>query len=111
MIATKTTDGGLSIAVWNLVDPDQHGSSRRVELTISGASPAARVTIQKVDDDHGNVLPKYAAIGKPLDPTEEQVEQLNRETALPAPEQTMLHDGKLELTLVPNALVLIKIQP
>jgi xylan 1,4-beta-xylosidase len=39
------------------------------------------------------------------------VEQLNRETALPAPEETTLHGGKLDLTLVPNALVLIKIQP
>jgi xylan 1,4-beta-xylosidase len=111
VIATKTTDGGLAIAVWNLVDPDQHGSSRRVELTIAGMPPSAKAAIQRVDDEHGNALPKYAAMSKPLDPTEEQAEQLNRETALPAPAETTLHDGKLELTLAPNALVLIKIQP
>ena len=27
-IVTKTADGGLAIAVWNLVDPDQQGSTR-----------------------------------------------------------------------------------
>ncbi len=111
VIATKTADGGLSIAVWNLVDPDQHGVSRRIELDINGVAPGAKAAIQRVDDGHGNVLPKYAAMGKPLDPTPQQVEQLNRETALPAPEETTLHGGKLDLTLVPNALVLIKIQP
>ena len=48
-------------------------------------------------------------MGKPLDPTPAQVEQLNRETALPAPEQNHLTDGKLELELEPNALVVVKV--
>ena len=42
-----------------------------------------RATVERIDDDHGNVLPRYEAMGKPLDPTSAQVEQLNRETALP----------------------------
>lgn len=46
---------------------------------------SASVTLQTIDQDHGNVLPKYAAMGSPLDPTPSQVEQLNRETALPRP--------------------------
>jgi xylan 1,4-beta-xylosidase len=37
------------------------------------------------------------------------VEQLNRETALPAPEETRLQSGKLELNLTPNALILVKV--
>ena len=36
--------------------------------------------------DHSNVLKDYAAMGKPIDPTPAQVEQLNRETALGAPD-------------------------
>jgi xylan 1,4-beta-xylosidase len=56
------------------------------------------------------VLSHYAAMGSPEDPTPEQVEQLNRESALPAPQQTTLRDGKLSLTLTPNALLLIKVQ-
>jgi xylan 1,4-beta-xylosidase len=108
-IVTKSADGGLAIAVWNLVDPGQHGSGRSVELAIQGVAPNATVTLQRVDSKHGNVLPRYAAMGKPLDPTPEQVEQLNRETALPSPEETHLKDGKLKLELEPNALVLVKV--
>jgi xylan 1,4-beta-xylosidase len=85
VIVTRTAKGGLAIAVWNLVDPDQHGSTRTVELVLRGISLQSRATLQIVDDEHGNVLKAYAGMGKPLDPTWEQVEQLNRATALPAP--------------------------
>jgi xylan 1,4-beta-xylosidase len=111
VIATKSAEGNISVAVWNLVDPGQQGTSRQVELAFSGVPATARVTVQRVDADHGNVLPKYAAMGKPLDPTPDQVEQLNRETTLPAPEQAQLRDGKLALSLTPDALVLVKVQP
>jgi hypothetical protein len=70
-----------------------------------------RDDIRSVDDDHGNVLPKYAAMGSPVDPTTAQVLQLNQETALGPPAQTQLHDGNLTLKLTPNALLLIKVQP
>ena len=111
LIATKTADGGLSVAVWNLVDPDKQGTTRTVELSFTGVPPTSRATLQRVDSDHGNVLPRYAAIGKPIYPTPEQVEQLNRETALPPPEEVRLQGGKLELSLTPSALVLVKVQP
>jgi xylan 1,4-beta-xylosidase len=108
-IVTKSPAGGLVIAAWNLVDPGQHGATRTIELSFQGVSAGANVTLQRVDSQHGNVLPRYAAIGKPLDPTPAQVEQLNRETTLPPAEQTHLTRGKLELSLEPNALVLIKV--
>jgi xylan 1,4-beta-xylosidase len=111
LIVTKTPDGGLSIAAWNLVDPGAHGSTQTLDLTLHGVPANASVTIQRVDDDHGNVLPKYAAMGSPVDPTPSQVTQLNQQTALGTPAQTQLHDGKLTLELSPNALLLLKVQP
>jgi len=111
VIVTKASDGGLAIAAWNLVDPDQHGATRQIDLVFHNLPAASRVTIQRVDDEHGNVLPHYAAMGKPLSPTPNQVEELNRETALPAPEQVNLQGGRLQLTLSPNALVLVKAGP
>jgi xylan 1,4-beta-xylosidase len=111
VIVTKTSDSGLAIAAWNLVDPDQHGSTRNKIFDFTGVPATSLVTIQRVDSDHGNVLKQYAAMGKPLDPTIEQVEQLNRETALPPPEESRLQRGRLELSLSPNSLVLIKVQP
>lgn len=110
-IVTRTDNGGLAIAVWNLVDPGHTGPDRTVRLEFRHVAPGARVTLERVDSQYGNVLPKYAAMGSPLDPTPAQVEQLNRETALPPPEQTHLTDGALTLTLTPNALVLVRVQP
>jgi xylan 1,4-beta-xylosidase len=111
VIVTESADGRLVIAAWDLVDPGQSGSAHAIELTLRGVAPNARVTMQRVDSEHGNVLPRYAAMGKPLDPTPEQVEQLNRETALPSPEEAHLDGGKLKLDLEPNALVLVKVEP
>jgi xylan 1,4-beta-xylosidase len=102
-------EGGLAIAVWNLVDPGQHGEAKTVELIFQAVPAQAHVTLQRADTEHGNVLPLYRAMGEPLDPTPAQVEKLNAETALPPPEQTHLAGGKLELHLEPNALVLIKV--
>jgi xylan 1,4-beta-xylosidase len=109
-IITRTANGGLAVVVWNLVDPDKQGEARTVQLSLSHVPPDARVRIERVDEEHGNVLKRYQALGSPVDPTPAQVEQLNRETALPPPEETRLHSGKLELKLTPNALVLVKIE-
>jgi xylan 1,4-beta-xylosidase len=110
VIATKTADGDIALVAWNLVDPDQHGITRAMELTFRDVPSNAKVFLQSVDSDHGNVLKQYAAIGKPIYPTPDQVAQLNRETSLPAPKQSTLRNGVLELELTPNALVLVKIE-
>jgi xylan 1,4-beta-xylosidase len=111
IIVTKTAQGGLAIAAWNLVDPGQKGSTQVIDLSLAHVSFDAHISIQRVDADHGNVLKEYAAMGRPLDPTPAQVEQLNRETALPAPEETKMQGDKLRLSLPPNSLALVKIQP
>jgi xylan 1,4-beta-xylosidase len=111
VIATKTADGDIAVAAWNLVDPDQHGTTRMMELIFRDVPPDAKVTLQRVDSDHGNVLKQYAAMGNPVDPTPEQVAQLNRETELSAAEISTLKNGVLEVQLTPNALVLMKIKP
>jgi xylan 1,4-beta-xylosidase len=110
LIVTRTANGDLAIAAWNLVDPGQQGTSRDLNLQLAGVAQNAKVAIQRVDQTHGNVLPQWGAMGKPKNPSPEQAEQLNRETALPAPEQTALRNGTLHLSLSPNALVLIQIE-
>jgi xylan 1,4-beta-xylosidase len=109
VIVTTDAAGALVMAAWNLVDPDQHSTTRKMELIFHSVPAEAGVTLQRVDDEHGNVGPAYAAMGKPLDPSPHQVEQLNSQTALPPPQRTHLTAGKLELQLEPNALVLVKV--
>ncbi len=119
VIATKAADGTLAIAAWNIVDPAPdgqpsstlHAPSKTITLQLRGVSAHAHVTVERVDNEHGNVLPVYAALGQPQYPTPAQVEEMNRRTALPAPQQTALHEGELQLTLEPNALVLVKVLP
>jgi len=82
-----------------------------MEFAIRGVAPDAKVTLEIVDQEHGNVLPHYAAMGSPVDPTEKQVDELNRETALGAPEERRFKDGVIQLELGPDALVLLRIQP
>jgi xylan 1,4-beta-xylosidase len=109
VIVTRRKDGTLAIAVWNKVDPDQTGAAKNVELAFRGVPGDASVSISRVDDQHGNTLAAYKAMGSPLDPTEEQVEQLNKQTDPGAPEQRKLTEGKLSLALDKNALVLIEV--
>ena len=110
VIATQAANGNLVVAAWNLVDPGQHGTTRTVDLVFRGVPANAAVTIQMVDQDHGNVLPKYKAMGSPIDPTPEQVRELNRETALPPLQKAHLSNGRLKLVLTPDALDLITIE-
>jgi xylan 1,4-beta-xylosidase len=64
--------------------------------------------MQRIDDDHGNVLRSYKKMGSPLDPTAAQVEQMNQESALPGANSSAQLEPR---DLTPNALVLIKVEP
>ncbi len=111
VIATDNRDGEVEVAAWNLVDPGESGREKTVDLEFRHIADNALVTIERVDEDHGNVLKQYAAMGSPVDPTPAQVEELNRATALPAPAQLHLSHGRLSLRLSPNSLVLLKVRP
>lgn len=107
VLVTKSADGLLAIAVWNILDPAPDGRVplvasaptepvKTVVLEFKGVPARAAVTVERVDNEHGNVLPLYDAMGRPPYPTTAQVEALNRRTALPVPERTKLRDGKLD---------------
>ncbi len=109
-IVTRKKDGSLAIAVWNLVDPGRHGRPHAIRLEVRGMRADAAVAIQRVDSEHGNVLPIYAAMGSPRYPTRAQVASMNAATALGAPEKTRLQAGVLSLNLQPNALLLVRVR-
>jgi len=109
VIVTKRKDGTLVVALWNLVDPDKTGSAKKVRLAFDHLPGNATASVSRVDDDHGNALAAYKALGSPLDPTEDQVRRLNAATALPPPKQQRLDGNHLDLELQVNALVLVEI--
>src|SRR3954453_8640982 len=109
-LATRRKDGTLAIAVWNLVEPDKTGTNQTLRLTMQNLGDNATASVTRIDDDHGNTLRAYKVMGSPLDPTEEQVDKLNRATAVTPSPQQRLARGVLELNLQPNALALIEIR-
>ena len=115
VLATKRADGSLAIAVWNIVDPDvpatdpRRTAERHITLALSGIAPDAKVTIQTVDERHGNPLLAYRKMGSPQYPTPAQVDAMNGASALGAPLSATLQGGHLSLTLGENALLLVTV--
>jgi xylan 1,4-beta-xylosidase len=111
-LVTRLPDGSLAIALWNLASVDQPRESivnHHVTLHISGVAANASASVQQVDEDHGNPMKAYVAMGSPRYPTRAQVQQMNAASALPEPQQLTLRNGTLNLDLKPNELVLLHV--
>jgi xylan 1,4-beta-xylosidase len=59
---TNSANGEVEIVAWNLVDPDRHGAMPGIDFEFLNVPADALAGIQRVDSEHGNVLPRYAAI-------------------------------------------------
>ncbi len=108
-LVTRRADGTVVVAAWNLVDPDSTGSPRAFDFEFKGVSDASTVEITRVDGTHGNTLAAYQAMGKPRYPTPAQIETINRAADLGPPQADALKNGKLQLTIPVNGLVLLEI--
>jgi xylan 1,4-beta-xylosidase len=110
VLVTKAKDGTLVLAAWNLVNPGDQGSPKTLQLDFKGVKQGAEVSIARVDEKHGDTLALYDKMGKPRYPTQAQIQQLRKESPLPAPEQTHLNNGKLNLQLPVNGLAVIRVK-
>jgi xylan 1,4-beta-xylosidase len=98
----------VAVALWNLVDPDKTGATQTIRLNFSHVHANDPVTLSWVDNEHSNTLAVYKSLGSPQYPTEEQDAKMNAATRI-TPETKHLDGTHLDLTLEPNALVLIEI--
>jgi xylan 1,4-beta-xylosidase len=111
ILVTRKKDGALVVAAWNLVDMDKRTGARPITLRLlfKHVPPRAAVTIQRIDETHGNPLTAYQAMGSPHFPTQAQIKALNEASALPRAEHRALSNGTLELTLPVNGLAVLQI--
>lgn len=111
LLVTRRKDGALILTAWNLVDLDKASQAAPTTLRLSfkGVPARAQVTIQRVDETHGNPMIAYRAMGSPRYPTQQQIESLNKASALTTPEVRKLTNGVLDLTLPVNGLAVIEI--
>jgi Beta-xylosidase len=99
----------LVIAAWNLVPPDQTGSAKTLHLRFEHLAAGRKVSISRVDRNHGDVHPAYEQMGQPRYPTQRQIKSLQQAAELPAPETQSLTGNDLTLDIAPNGLVIIKV--
>jgi len=109
ILATKRADGTLAIALWNLATVRDQTKPKDVTLQIN-SSRAKHASIYRLDADHGSLLKAYAAMGSPIYPTREQLEKLQEAAKLPPPENVAVKNGRLQLHLEPEALLLIEVR-
>jgi xylan 1,4-beta-xylosidase len=107
-LVTRRKDGTIVMAVWNLFQPEESGENKRVAIKMSGAGGLHRATIFRLDSTHGSLLAAYAAMGKPLDPTQAQIQKLRSAAKLPPPESMTVNQGQLRIVLPPQGLALIE---
>ena len=107
ILVTKARDGSLVVAVWNLVNPGASGQAKTFRLNFKGVKPKSRLTIAKVDEQHGDTLALYQKMGSPLYPTTAQIQQLIRESKLPEPEAANLTGDSLAVEVPVNGLLVL----
>jgi xylan 1,4-beta-xylosidase len=113
------TSTGLAIALWNYAPPTGTGATytmpqgpagpdKTFDLTLKNISPTATVEVFRIDENHGNVLKAFDAMGRPPgDLTEQQVVKLRAAGAMATPEHMRLQNGKLHLTVPAHGLAVV----
>ena len=118
-LATVTGSGGFAIALWNYAPPDgigaaytmpkpNPGPTKSFQLTLQNVPANATVEIWRIDDDHGNVLKAFDAMGRPPgDLTKDQVTKLRAAGAMAAPERMRLNRGRLDIAVPAHGLAVV----
>ena len=107
-LATLRDDGSVVLAIWNECLPQETGETRQFEITVKGLGGNHRALISRLDSTHGSLLPAYESMGKPIYPTQAQIEELRRAAELRSPEVSIVHDGRFAVILPPQGLALIE---
>jgi xylan 1,4-beta-xylosidase len=118
-LATKRADGTLVLALWNYAPPvgdtasytpgAPKGAAKHFELDVSHLAAHATATVWRLDERHGNAIALFDKMGRPSFPTREQIEQLRAAGRMAAPQKLDVRDGRLELDVPPQGLVVLEV--
>ncbi|MGH9325863.1 MAG: GH39 family glycosyl hydrolase [Terriglobia bacterium] len=115
-IATLRADGSVAIIVWNQMRRGEHGNlepgtSLSVRMLIRGLAHRNKLSVIRVDDEHGSALPAYKHMGSPQYPTKQQLEELRQAAELPHPESSLVAGGtdtEVPIELPPGGIALLE---
>ena len=118
-LATATSNDGLAIALWDYAPPTgtgptytmqtaSAGPAKTFELELKNVPANAAVELWRVDEDHGNVLKEFNAMGRPPgDLTQEQIKKLRAAGEMAPAEHLHLKQGRLQVTVPAYGLALV----
>lgn len=118
-LATKSADGKMEIALWDYAPPTGTGANYTMpagpagptkvfDLHLEHVAANAPVEVLRVDEEHGNVLKAYDAMGRPQGSlTREQVAKLREASAMGPPEHLHLTHGKLQIEVPAHGLAVL----
>jgi xylan 1,4-beta-xylosidase len=118
-LATTSPSGPLTLALWDYAPPagtgatyttpvDRGGPSRIFDITLRNVPPNAAVLVFRVDDDHGNVLRAFDAMGRPSGSlTLDQIAKLRAAGLMAPPEPTRLQSGRLVVGVPAHGLAVV----
>ena len=118
-LVTSTQTGNLAIALWNYAPPtgtgaaytmptNPAGPAKTFDVELKNVAPNATVEVWRVDDDHGNVLKTFDAMGRPPgDLSVAQVAKLQAAGAMAPAEHLHLNHGRLQLTIPAHGLAVV----
>jgi len=121
VLATKTASGAVAVALWDYAPPTGTGAAytmptgpagpaKSFDLEFKNLAPGAAAQIWRVDDDHGNVLKAFDAMGRPPgDLTREQIERLQAAGEMAPAERMPLDHGRLRITVPAHGLAVVVI--
>jgi xylan 1,4-beta-xylosidase len=120
-LATLRADGATVIALWNYAAPDgtgadytappaTRGPSKTFALDLAGVAPDADAIVLRLDEDHGNVIKAFDAMGRPSFLSREQIVKLKEAGKASPAEKTKLRNGHATIQVPPQGLVLITIE-
>jgi xylan 1,4-beta-xylosidase len=107
-IITKRKDGTMVMALWNLFLPEDSGIPRTFMIQLVGQPHILSALVYRLDSTHGSLLTTYSEMGKPTNPTLQQITTLRQASQIPMPENKILKGGQFTLVLPPYGLALIE---
>ncbi|HEY7212949.1 MAG TPA: glycosyl hydrolase family 39 [Bryobacteraceae bacterium] len=105
-LVTRRAGGMFVVALWNYAEPGEDTGPKTFRLNLKGVK-AKSYRMRDVGPGHGSVLESWKKMGSPVLPAREQIEQLRKESQLPAAETFTIDK---EIVLAPQTLALLEIE-
>jgi len=119
-LVTKRADGAVVLALWNYAPPvgdtasytpgKPTGTNKHFSVDVRNLAAGAHATVWRLDESHGNAVAAFDQMGRPDFPSRAQIAALRKAGEMAPPQRVEVHDGKLQLDIPPQGLVVVELR-